>query len=257
MSRNKKYFSFFLWHRRLGLTAFILLMILSITGIMLNHTDSLKLDKTVINSDLILDWYNLNPTGNPISFTTNNHWISQWNQQIFLNGNSIFTHAEKLHGAIQIEGMIAIALDKNILLIDADGELIEFMNINTLDSIKYIGLTNNRISLLDEKNNFYLSDKNLSVWKPHKKTNTTWSKPKAVKHTELTQLKQSFRGEGLNLERLILDLHSGRLLNQKWGIYLMDASAIILILLGLSGIWVWWSRSLKMQRKKHYQKHHR
>ena len=58
------------------------------------------------------------------------------------------------------------------------------------------------------------------------------------------------------MERVILDLHSGRLFNQAWGIYLMDASAIIMIWPGLSGTWIWWSRNRKIKNKRHYQKHH-
>ena len=60
-------------------------------------------------------------------------------------------------------------------------------------------------------------------------------------------LTERYLGNDVNWERLLLDLHSGRLLG-SWGVYVVDASAIILLLLALSGAWVWltkpgrWSR---------------
>jgi uncharacterized iron-regulated membrane protein len=69
-------------------------------------------------------------------------------------------------------------------------------------------------------------------------------------------LLESFRGRGLTLERLILDLHSGRIFG-AYGIYVMDAAAIVLLWLSGSGLWVWWRRQLQQKRKRHYQKHHR
>ncbi len=43
----------------------------------------------------------------------------------------------------------------------------------------------------------------------------------------------------LSLDRILLDLHTGRILGD-WGIYLMDAAAIILLLLTFSGIYNWY-----------------
>ena len=69
-------------------------------------------------------------------------------------------------------------------------------------------------------------------------------------------LLESFRGRGLTLERVMLDLHSGRIFGD-FGIYIMDAAAVALLWLSGSGLWVWWSRRMKLHKKRHYQKHHR
>ena len=45
----------------------------------------------------------------------------------------------------------------------------------------------------------------------------------------------------LSLDRLLLDLHSGRLFG-KTGVYLMDAAAIGLLLLSITGLIVWLRR---------------
>ncbi len=49
---------------------------------------------------------------------------------------------------------------------------------------------------------------------------------------------QLYRGNGLPLERIILDLHSGRMFG-TFGEYVMDIVALLFIFLALSGGWMW------------------
>lgn len=257
MSRNKKPFAFFLWHRRLGLAGLLLVFVLSITGILLNHTEQFKLDETSIESDFLLDWYNINPQGNPISYKQNGIWISQWEHQLFFNGKVFFKHDEKLQGIAINENITAIALQHHVLLIDTEGEVIELIAVATQTPIEAITQTQNKIVLRDSEKNIYLSNAQLSSWSLSSIDSTlNWSTATNLSKAQLAELKSAFRGDGLNLEKFILDLHSGRIFNDRWGVYIMDAAAILMILLGLSGTWIWWSRKLKIRHKKHYQKHH-
>jgi len=262
MSRRSKPFPFFLWHRRLGLFALALVFILSITGIMLNHTESLNLDETAVESDMVLNWYGINPSGTPVNFSSGNIWVSQWNQQIFFNGETLFTHNKPLLGMALLNDMVAIALGNDILLIDSEGEVIELMQSASHSPVVKMGLLENQIFLLDQKGNFYLSDNQLTRW--YKQTDefpqdytALLSVKTELSAQQILKLKKTYRGQGLTLERVILDLHSGRIFNDTWGIYIMDLSAVAMMLLGISGIWVWWSRKLKLRKKKHYQKHHK
>lgn len=256
MSRKKKSFAFFLWHRRLGLLALLLVFVLSISGIMLNHTESLKLDERNVSADILMDWYGLNPQGSPLKFSTDNHWLVHWDQQLFLNGKRLQTSTTAVHGMIETADMLAVALEQKLLLMDFDGEIIELMPMPQQATIRRVGLSGNRLALLDQKGRFYLADKLISQLQTQAIQPTHWSKNTSIEDAQLEQLKLAYRGKGLSLERLVLDLHSGRIFHPTWGVYLMDASAIIMMFLGVSGIWVWWSRRLKMRRKKHYQKHH-
>ena len=57
------------------------------------------------------------------------------------------------------------------------------------------------------------------------------------------QINQQFRHHLIHWERVILDLHSGRLPG-PYGIYLADISAIILVLLSITGIALWIRRRI-------------
>ena len=223
---------------------------------MLNHTEGLKLDETIIESDLILNWYDINPQGTPVNYNAGDSWVSQWNHQLFFNGLSFYSHKEKLQGAVKIDDIIAIALERFVLLIDNEGEIIELMPISFSLPIKKISAIDNKIILLDISNNTYISNSDFTTWQTNELAVSSWAMPFTLSEIQIEKLKKGYRGQGLNLERVILDLHSGRIFNDKWGIYIMDISALLMMLLGISGLWVWWSRKLKMRRKKHYKKYH-
>lgn len=150
MSRKKKSFAFFLWHRRLGLLALLLVFVLSITGIMLNHTEALKLDERTVSSDILMDWYGINPQGQALKFSTTSHWLAHWDQQLFLNGERLQMSAQTVHGMVETADMLAVALERQLLLIDFDGEVIELMPMPQQAAIKRIGLSKNRLALLDK-----------------------------------------------------------------------------------------------------------
>jgi hypothetical protein len=56
---------------------------------------------------------------------------------------------------------------------------------------------------------------------------------------------KKFQSQFLNWERVILDAHSGRLFGNL-GVWFMDIVALMLILLSVSGIYIW----LKFTHKK-------
>ncbi|MEK9766944.1 MAG: PepSY-associated TM helix domain-containing protein, partial [Thalassolituus sp.] len=63
--------------------------------------------------------------------------------------------------------------------------------------------------------------------------------PEPVKASELAQFPAV--NSSISLQRIVLDIHSGRWFG-SWGIWMMDLAAVVLILLSISGLWLWWSR---------------
>ena len=55
---------------------------------------------------------------------------------------------------------------------------------------------------------------------------------------------QAYRGSGLSLERVILDLHSGRIVGQ-WGVYVVDGAALLFLALVITGLWMWMKQEIK------------
>lgn len=255
---RKKAFPFFLWHRRLGLLAMVLMIILAITGILLNHTESLTLDETAVESDALLNWYGLNPKGEPVQFNFNGQTLTQWDKQLFFNQLPLISSDQHITGFVAIKNLFIASLNSIILLIDSNGGLIEQIDTQyEFDTIKTIGIHNQRLLVITDNDETFMADEQIISWNKYQAVKFIGSSLTPVNEAQRQQLKWVFRGQGLNLERVILDLHSGRLFNDSWGIYLMDASAIIILWLSISGTWVWYSRRQKQKSKKHYQKHHK
>ncbi len=259
--RKPKKLTAFLWHRRVGLFALALVIILAITGIMLNHTKDFKLDETYVNNSWLLDWYGIKPKNKPVSFRVTNgdstHVISAWHKQLFFDNKAISELEQTMHGAIGAEEFIVVALDNAIILLSYDGEFIEKVSTSlSFSNIKRLGIKYKRPVIETSEPLYYMADEHILDWDVITKEDIKWAKTYTLSSDEYEKLLVAYRGNGLKLERVILDLHSGRIFG-RYGVYLMDAAAITLLWLSLSGLWVWGSRRNKMRRKKHYQKHHR
>ena len=260
-NRKTKIFTAFLWHRRIGLIALALVIVLAITGIMLNHTENFKLDETYVNNPWLLGWYGIEPEGEPISYRVKNnqssHIISLWQNQLFFDDKAITTLQQTIHGAIAAEQFIVIALDNEIILLSYEGEFIERLSTSiSFSNIQRLGMKYKRPVIETSEPLYYMADEHILDWDIIINEDIKWTEQYTLNENEYQQLLVAYRGNGLKLERVILDLHSGRIFG-LYGIYLMDAAAIALLWLSLSGLWVWNSRRQKMRKKKHYQKHHR
>lgn len=255
--RKPKKFTAFLWHRRIGLFALVLIVILAITGIMLNHTEQFKLDETYVDNGWLLNWYGIEPEDEPIAYRAGEHVISSWHDQLFFDDVAITDLEQNIHGAIAGEQFIVVALDSELILLSFDGELIERVSTSvSFSDIQRLGTKYQRPVIETSEPLYYMADEHILDWDVISDEDIQWTEQYSLTDDEYKKLLVAYRGNGLKLERVILDLHSGRIFG-SYGVYLMDAAAIALLWLSLSGLWVWSSRRNKMRKKKHYQKHHR
>lgn len=255
--RKPRKFTAFLWHRRIGLLALVLVIVLAITGIMLNHTEELDLDGRYISNSWLLGWYGIEPENEPVSFRVGDHIISSWNRQLFFDNRTIATLEQDIHGAMAGEQFIVVALDDAILLLSDEGELIERVSTRiSFSDIMRLGIKYRRPVIETADHLYYIADEHILDWDIMVNEEVQWINPYTLTENERAALLRAYRGKGLKLERVVLDLHSGRIFGE-YGIYLMDAAALALLWLSLSGLWVWGSRRRKMRRKRHYRKHHR
>jgi len=240
--------SLYLWHRYMGLSAALLVMILALTGIFLNHTEKFKLDSQFIENPWLLDWYDIEPPQRIISYVAKNNTVSLVEDQLYLNKQFISGHYDSLAGAIYFQDMIVVAIDKQLLLFTTEGELIErLIDINgqslTLGAIGKIGDD----LVIIQTDHTLLTDVDFNHWQSpstQQLANAQWSSPSGLSIEAQQQLTHRYRANILTLERIMLDLHSGRIMGNT-GVLIMDAAAVILLLLSLSGIWIWLQQRFK------------
>ncbi len=253
MTRHKKKFPAFLWHRRFGLLLVIFIMLLAITGIMLNHTDALKLSKTKINNSIVLSVYEINPKEAPISYKTEQHIFSQLDEQIYFDDKKLFNSKQQIRGVTNAGEIIILVLSRDVVLLSRDGELIDRYPLAQKTEIEHVGMLNKKaiIKMMDQT--MWQADEDIINWQAIDSIQMSWAPQTQLNEALKENLLEQYRGEGLPLERIVLDIHSGRILG-NFGVYIMDGVAILMMFLSLSGLWMWWQRRLKQRSKKRRKK---
>ena len=227
-------------HRYMGLLSGVVLIMLAVTGIALNHTEDLKLDSHKIKSTAILDWYGISSPQNLKSFATLDHWLTQLNQNIYFDKAMLIKTEENLLGSVETDEFIVAALSNSLLLLSVEGELIEQTPLN---NIKRIGLNSKKAVVIIAGEEQLSSNDGLLSWHSDNNKAVTWSKntilPESIKKT----IQSHFRSSILPLERVLLDIHSGRFFGMI-GVIIVDISGIFVIILSLSGLAIWLRRKL-------------
>jgi len=228
----------YLWHRRIGIVAALLFLILSVTGIMLNHSPSLSLDKTHVNNAWLLNWYGIEAPELIRSFPSNQHYVSQIGENIFFDKRPLALQNQDLTGTIFLDGMVFVSTQERLLALTASGETIENQALPKilLNKVIRIGSAGKHLVIEAQGATLHI-DSNMDRWqdKPSPE-DIRWARPVSPPTKLVAALKN--RQSPLSLERVVLDLHSGRLFGSD-GVYVMDAAAIILLLLSLSGSFLW------------------
>jgi len=254
---HRKFRSLYIWHRYIGIAAALFVLILSITGIMLNHTGALKLDSSYVESDWLLDWYGIKAPENIKRYAINEHAVTQIGEQLYWNNKAVSGEYPALSGLLTFPRFSAIAVQGEIILITNQGEIIERLSgVQGVPSgLKRIGIQDNGTIVIESAHGYYLTDQDFLDWKESEHiSNTVWSVESPLTATQLKQAVALFRNNELPMERVMLDLHSGRLLG-SWGPVIMDIAAIMLVFLSVSGLTLW-IRQVMRRRQRLLKKHH-
>ena len=75
-----------IWHRYVGITSALFVIVLALTGLVLNFNDRLQLDQTHLNNSWLLDHYNIGDFS-VTSFPAGSHIVSQASEYVYLDGN--------------------------------------------------------------------------------------------------------------------------------------------------------------------------
>lgn len=228
------------WHRKIGITAAFFVMLLVITGLLLNHTDKLNLQSIFVKSDMLLDWYHIQPKGKASGFMINKHWVSQINSRIYFDQRELADHIDNLIGVVELNDEFVVALDGSLLILTLSGELVEGLAgaEGVPAGIKSIGLSEEGELVIRAAHGDYLADLDATEWQEEEGLTVNWSEAQEIPKDLYDQLLILYRGKGLPVERVILDIHSGRILGYV-GVLLVDFMAILFLLLAMSGVWMW------------------
>lgn len=235
-------------HRVLGLTSAVFVLMLAVTGLALNHTGWLGLDRQHVAGDWLLDWYGIEPPPGITAFAVGDRHVARMGRRVWLDGEPVLEDAGALRGAVRSGRFLVVALDDDLALLTADGRLVERIDAGAgaPRGIRRLGTAEDGGVIVEAEAGRFRADPTLAGWQPTRVT-ADWSQPVTLSAEAKRRLAEGWRGRGLSLERVLLDLHSGRILG-RFGVWLMDGMALVFVALAVTGIWVWFRRRSAQRR---------
>lgn len=233
------------WHARAGVLAALFFLLLALTGLALNHTAALQLDQKRVDAGWLMRWYGVKSEAPAQGYLFESGYFVGDGERWVMDGRELPGVAGSALGAVEIAGLRYIATAASLQLYQADGRLIDKLTGAALPAlpIRRLGKRDG-ILVLDTAQGVFASADGLS-WESAAAAEVVWAHPQALPAQAARDSAAHF-APSLPLERVLLDVHSGRIFG-RFGPFAMDLAALVLMALSLSGFWIY----LRSFRKRH------
>lgn len=234
--------SLFLWHRYFGLSAALFVLTLAVSGILINYSDELRLNKRPVQADWLLDWYGIPAPIIGGGYATGPHWITRVGERVYFDNREIDGAAPPLYGALQLADTLVVAAGNQLLLLTPRGDVIDRLSgLEGLpDNMRAVGTAGGHVVVRTPQCD-YRGDDRFLVWRPIDGNGVDWAQTTPLPAPLHDALVKQYRGADVSWERFLLDLHSGRLFG-KIGVAVMNIAAVLMVLLAVSGAWHFFKR---------------
>ena len=188
-------------HRLLGITLVFFVMVILITGALLQHAEDINIRQKYASSSIAKNFYNLKPC-QISSIRIEKKWISLCNSNLYLDDKKILSNVDNVTSAYKDKGIYSIFYDDHMITV---AENYEIQSIgHKANDIRYkVELKNNIINKDLKK---IIEDKSIS--------------------------------STITYERIIVDLHTGRLFGII-GVTLIDIVTLGMLILSITGTISW------------------
>ena len=230
-------------HRWVGVGVAAFLLMLAVTGISLNHADDWHLDRRYVSWPWLLDAYGIRAPAPTASFADRGYRATQLAGTLYFEGKSVQEGVESLSGLV-VTGSVAVAgLADEVLVMTLSGDVVERIGLTQQlgGSIRRMGRTGEAV-VIDGPRGLLVSDSDVTGFVTpgveFSPDTLAWPPATAPSAAELETLNRHYRGRGLTVERVLADVHSGRVAGAA-GRLAMDLVAVMLIVLAVTGVVIW------------------
>lgn len=227
------------WHRWLGLAVALPVLVLSITGVMLNHIESLGWSSKPM-SPLLARWYGAPVPSDIRGYSLEGRWYAELNERLYVDGADTLHCTPPLHGVARHNGLLIVGCGQELMLLDGNGQLVERIGkAYGLPAFEHLGSDDTGL-ILDTGDGLLRYDVDQLMASPYQGDWQPLDARPLPNGLEKALIDQSVP-PSLTWQRLLLDLHAGRIAGLA-GQLVMDFAALVLTILAISGT-VIWSRS--------------
>jgi hypothetical protein len=253
---QKKFFRLLLLHRHIGVVLVWVAIWLAITGVLLNHSDQLRLNDIKIQSPWVLKLYGLEPEPLKEGY----HWRQKWWVELadayYVDG-LIFPHYQgHLVGGIALPDLLLVATRDAVIVLTAEGEPVETLRAEhgLTGQFQQLGMWKGQ-PVLRTSTGMFIGSADAISWQPMPASVSAvqWSEREPLPSSLIERLSvissMTTNESEITLEKLVLDLHSGRLFG-SWSWLMLDLFALLLVSGAGSGFVIW----LKLRGRKSLSK---
>ena len=192
---------------------------------------------------MVAEYLCIQPEEPPVSYKLSNEWVTQVDSYIYIDDVLVEQTEEELIGAVKSQGFIVLAFEAYLLLFTEDMELVEKISPaqGLPSNISAIAIFNTNSIVVKHANGIAMADNDIIHWKEVDDDNYSWHTPSPLPQVIQAAIMRKFRGDGLSLERVLIDIHSGRIMGTI-GVVIMDIAVILFLILSGTGWWVWFKR---------------
>lgn len=231
------------WHRRLGVAAAVLVILVCVTGVLINHGHALGLDRQRLQAVWLQRLYGLAPPEQVVALRHDGVWWSQWGGELYRDGDKVdVPPLERLLGVFPVGSMLGVVDRGRFILLDTQGALVDVLDYPFSGVALRAGLAGQGLAIeLHGGQRLRLRADAAGFEDAEPAAPSEWATPGALPEKQAAVIRGQLRGDGVAVERMLLDLHSGRWLGAV-GPWLMDLAAIVLLVLAATGVSTAWQR---------------
>ncbi|MCC2639132.1 MAG: hypothetical protein K0Q68_2851 [Moraxellaceae bacterium] len=220
------------WHRRIGIVSALFVLLLAITGILLNHTHELGLDRKPLENATLRSLYGAVPESAPQGLV---HGLAAGELYAAAGrlrvGDRDLGDCPQLVGVVERTDQILAVCSNRLWLLTPAGEVIDQADSvrGVPEGLSAVAEAEGQVLLKQGGQSFAVDLGDLSLKPTLAGEAVDWSGALAPA--------AAADAADLDWEQVLLDLHSGRILG-AWGVWLMDAMALLFIVLAVSGLFM-------------------
>lgn len=236
------------WHRRTGVAICLFVLVLAATGVLLNHSTGLGLDGRFVHWQWLTRHYG-DDSGDLRAFPVDGRWLSRAiDGRLYLDSAEVATCHGELVGVALVEPLLLAACEEELVLLTRSGELVESLTASTGLPVPLagLGLFEGAVALRSS-GQWVLADLDSLTFEQRPPAGSMIPQLTAGKLPADIQQNIPAPARWLTWERVLLDLHSGRILGGA-GVWLVDGVGVLLICIAFSGVTMWWFHRRRRQR---------
>ena len=239
-------------HRLLGFLLLVPLLIFTLSGVLLMHKSDFGIDQKRVKSEWVMAQYGLTFDEAPVAWSTGESMVAQWEGACVLGETAVEVEGDII-SAVAVKNGVCVATDSAVYFFGWDRRLIEKLESGLSlpeGRVERVGVNEYGKLVMEYGGGivFFLDD-DLLDYVPLERGNDTvqWSQTRTLSAEQKAKVKAAIIGEGMPMDRVILDFHSGSIF-KLLGKILVDAFALGILGLCFSGVAIY-MRKRKREKK--------